>query len=192
MEAGSSKTVSPEELSLMLLEDIEKKITITRTDNKEQAFNISNKDSVPFSSVQQKESYKFLYEYDDDESTINWGKSLQNLPVFTLREIEKHRLKSGKTPTSAITKTKERGQKFKNERYISADTIFSIMDKEYFCFKAVALDKCSGTVVHADCSCPAGKCGYCYHVMGLLFDIADYPLHNSLQKSQLKLLVQVE
>ena len=133
-----------------------------------------------------------MYEYDDDESTINWGKSLQNLPVFTLREIEKHRLKSGKTPTSAITKTKERGQKFKNERYISADTIFSIMDKEYFCFKAtcipsmkkgkrnmfVALDKCSGTVVHADCSCPAGKCGYCNHVMGLLFEIADYSLHN--------------
>jgi len=33
----------------------------------------------------------------------------------------------------------------------------------------VALDKDTGNVIHADCSCPAGKSGYCNHVMALLF-----------------------
>ena len=34
-----------------------------------------------------------------------WGKSLINIPLFGLREIECHRLKSGKNPDSAIIKT---------------------------------------------------------------------------------------
>ena len=115
-----------------------------------------------------------------------------NLPVFTIKEIEKHRLKSGKTPDSAISKSKEKGLKFKGERYISADTIYSLSDDKYFCFKAVcipsmkkgkrnifvALDLTNGEVIHADCSCPAGKCGYCNHVMALLLEVADYSLHN--------------
>ena len=115
-----------------------------------------------------------------------------NLPVFTLREIEKHRLKSGKTPDSVISKSKEKGLKFKSERYLSADTIYFLSDDEYFCFKAtcipsmkkgkrnifVALDQKNGEVIHANFSCPAGKCGYCNHVMALLWKVADYSLHN--------------
>ena len=34
-----------------------------------------------------------------------WGKSLYNLLPFTVKEIEQHRLNSGKTPESAIIKT---------------------------------------------------------------------------------------
>ena len=41
----------------------------------------------------------------------------------------------------------------------------------------VALDIVSGDVVHSDCSCPAGKLGYCNHIMALLLEIADYSLH---------------
>ena len=70
----------------------------------------------------------------------------------------------GKTPESAIIKTLKTGQKFKAERYISADTIYSIYDHEYFCFKAVcfasmksraeryafvALDINDGSVAHS-------------------------------------------
>ena len=65
----------------------------------------------------------------------SWGKSLDNLPPFTIKEIEQHRLNSGKTPESAIIKTLDKGRKFKCERYISADTLYTKWDNEYFCVK---------------------------------------------------------
>ena len=45
---------------------------------------------------------------------ISWGKSLEMLPQLTIKEIERHRQLSGKTPESAIIKTLDRGRKFKN------------------------------------------------------------------------------
>ena len=39
----------------------------------------------------------------------SWGKYLQMLPQFTIKEIEQHRQLSGKTPESAIIKTLDRG-----------------------------------------------------------------------------------
>ena len=35
----------------------------------------------------------------------SWGKSLDNLPPFVIKEIKQHRLNSGKTLESAIIKT---------------------------------------------------------------------------------------
>ena len=58
----------------------------------------------------------------------SWGKSLDNLPPFTIKEIEQHRLNSGKTPESAIIKTLDKGRKFKCERYISADALYAKWD----------------------------------------------------------------
>ena len=57
----------------------------------------------------------------------SWGKSLEMLPQFTIKEIERRRQLSGKTPESAIVKTLERGRKFKNERYITSDSILKKM-----------------------------------------------------------------
>ena len=65
----------------------------------------------------------------------SWGNSLDNLPPFTIKEIEQHRLNSGKTPESAIIKTLDKGRKFKCERYISADTLYTKWDNEYFFVK---------------------------------------------------------
>ena len=65
----------------------------------------------------------------------SWGKSLDNLSPFTIKEIEQHRLNSGKTPESAIIKTLDKGRKFKCERYISADTLYTKWDNEYFYVK---------------------------------------------------------
>ena len=42
----------------------------------------------------------------------SWGKSIDNLPQFTIKEIEQHRLNSGETPESAIIKTLDNGRKF--------------------------------------------------------------------------------
>ena len=43
----------------------------------------------------------------------NWGKLLDGMPIFTIREIEIHRQNSGKIPGVSIIKTLERGRKFK-------------------------------------------------------------------------------
>ena len=62
----------------------------------------------------------------------SWGISLDNLPPFTIKEIEQHRLKSGKTPESAIIKTLDKERKVECERYISVDTLYKKRDNEYF------------------------------------------------------------
>ena len=56
------------------------------------------------------------------------------MPVFTLKEIEKHREKCGKG--QAILKTSDRGRKFKNERYLSADDIFTKACPKHFMVRA--------------------------------------------------------
>ena len=60
------------------------------------------------------------------------------MPIFTMREIELHRQKSGKRnpgPNSKslpIKKTLNRGTKFKQERYLSADYIFAKLKGDQF------------------------------------------------------------
>ena len=121
----------------------------------------------------------------------NWGKLLKDLPRFTIREIELHRLNCGKTKDSAIIKTLDRGRKFKEERYISADSIYTYIDSDFFYFKCkckasmkkeyrrvyIQLNRSSTKVESGHCSCPAGLSGYCNHVMALLLEIADYSLN---------------
>ena len=111
------------------------------------------------------------------------------MPLFSIKEIEIHRKSIGKG--SAIIKTLDRGRKFKEERYLSADSVFTTVSENHFNVKAkckasmkkeirrveVSLDRETGLVVSSKCSCPAGKSGYCNHVMALLFELADYSLN---------------
>ena len=120
----------------------------------------------------------------------SWGKSLKEMPLFSIKEIEIHRQASGKNG-KAIIKTLDRGRKFKEERYLSADSIFTRVIDNFFSVKAkckasmkkefrevkVSLNRETGLVVLSKCSCPAGNSGYCNHVMALLFELADYSLH---------------
>ena len=120
------------------------------------------------------------------------GKSLCYLPTFTINEIEEHRLNSGKSPETAIIKTLERGRKFKNKRYLSADSVYTLnVTVNYFFVKGqckasmkkekrsmeVSIYKRTGKVANGKCSCPAGKSGYCNHVMALLLELAEYALN---------------
>ena len=186
MAASSSKHVDAEELIDILLLDPDKSLPIIKEANSKCNLN-DNEDFcssfVPFCSVK-------LLENDLSE----WGKCLKEMPLFTIKDIEEHRLNSGKTRDTAIIKTLDRGRKFKEERYISADSIYTRYDEKLFCFKAVCkasmkkekrnilvqLDRTTGNVHHAECSCPAGQSGYCNHVMALLLEVADYSL-NQLQ-----------
>ena len=118
-----------------------------------------------------------------------WGKCLMEMPLFSIREIEQHRQASGKG--NAIGETLDRGRKFKEERYLSADSLFTLSSPELFKVKAkckasmkkevrdveVSLNHQTSLISDASCSCPAGKSGYCNHVMALRFELADYSLH---------------
>ena len=84
----------------------------------------------------------------------------------------------------------DRGRKFKNQRYITFDSIFTKYDKGISYVKglcktsmkkekrsvAVKLSTITSKVLDSSCSCPAGKSGYCNHMMARLLELADYSL----------------
>ena len=101
------------------------------------------------------------------------GKSLEMLPQFTIKEIEQHRLLIVKRSESAIIKTLYRGQKFKNKRYITSDSILTKCDKGIFYVKglckaimkkekrsvAVKHSTITSKVIDGSCSCQLEKVG---------------------------------
>ena len=101
----------------------------------------------------------------DIREVKTWSKDLKLMPMFTVREIEIHREKSGKLPGVSIIKTLDRG---KNCR--------ASMKKENR-YVEVSLCRSTGAVLSGRCTCPAGASGYCNHVMALLFELADYSLN---------------
>ena len=126
-----------------------------------------------------------------------WSKSLKELPLFTIKEIEHYRLKSGKNQHSII-KTRDRGRKFKEERYLTSGDIYTKANKNTITIKGkckasmkkefrnmnVIIDRKTSKVIKGHCTCPAGNSGYCNHTMALLFELADYSLQ------QLKVIPQ--
>ena len=118
--------------------------------------------------------------------------------MFTKRQIENHKDKSGKIKISSkkagkpIQKTLKKGLKFKEERYLNADSVYAKIVGKEFLVKAkcrasmskrevhnlkTTLDVQTGEVVNAHCTCKAGNSAYCNHIMALLFELADYSLH---------------
>ena len=64
----------------------------------------------------------------------NWGKSPDDMPFFSIREIEIHRQNNGKMPGFSVIKTLERGHKLKEERYVTADNVYTYLSDEFFFF----------------------------------------------------------
>ena len=50
----------------------------------------------------------------------------------------------------------------------------------------VGINKVNCDIIFAKCSCPAGESGYCNHIMALLFEIADYSLHQLISTPEQK------
>jgi len=208
MAVSSDKNAKEEILKLLML-DMEQNIDIKRYDSSDCLPGVSLQkfhdilipsnsgngcfddhdifyEHVRFSFVQLEEN-----SIENGTMISSWGKSLTLLPPFTIKEIEEHRLCSGKTPESAIIKTLDKGRKFKSERYISADSVYTQCDGVYFFVKCeckasmkkekrkvlVKLKRDNGKVESGSCSCPAGNSGYCNHIMALLLEIADYSLN---------------
>ena len=71
-----------------------------------------------------------------------WTRCLKHLPVLIFRYINLHRLSSGNDKSTVIFKTLETGRKFKNEGYLSLDSIFTKRTKNTFTIEA----KCSASL----------------------------------------------
>ena len=88
-------------------------------------------------------------------------------------------------------KTLKCGSQFKEERYLSADTIFTGTSEEGFLVKSkckasmkkeyhsqnVTLQHETGNIISAYCTCKTGKSSYCNHIMALLLELAEYSLY---------------
>ena len=61
--------------------------------------------------------------YVKESDKFEQGKPLENMPLFNIKETELHRKSSGKIAGVAMVKTLDGGKKFKEERYIFADSI---------------------------------------------------------------------
>ena len=71
----------------------------------------------------------------EDATEISWGKSLRHRPLFTIKEIQMHRQESGKDHGGPILKIVDRGRKVKDERDISADSVFAAVNGNSFFYK---------------------------------------------------------
>ena len=148
-----------------------------------------------------------IYEHEESQKKseeIEWSKSLVGISNFTVKEIEKHRQSSGKIHGLPIIKTLVRRRKFKEERFLTTDSIYTTKTKNLFKVESlckasmkknlrkiiVSITRAPSMVSSADCSRPAGKSGYCNHVKALLHELADYSL-GGLKKFLKKKLVQV-
>ena len=86
--------------------------------------------------------------------------------------------------------TLERGRELKNEHCFTSDSIFTKSNKSILCVKrlckasmkkekrsvVVKLSTITSKVIDGSWSWPAGKSGFCNHVMALLLGLAEYSL----------------
>ena len=187
MAASSSSNTDTDELIDILLSNQESPLTIVK--EKGCNFNVDGIEDYDYAFMP-----NCLVKTLDIDLYNQWGKSLSKMPLFTIKDIEEHRLRSGKSRDTAIMKSLVKGRKFKEERYLTADDIYTQSDEALFYVKGlckasmkkekkstrnllVHLDKTTGSVQYANCNCPAGECGYCHHVMALLLELADYSLN---------------
>ena len=109
------------------------------------------------------------------------------MPVFAVREIVNHRTIKGKSSSPIIKTTTDRGKRFKEERYLSADVFATNTERTFYvkgkCNASMkrkirsmkfGISKANRVIIFAKCNCSAGESGYYNHIMALLFEIADY------------------
>ena len=89
-------------------------------------------------------------------------------------------------------KTIVRGQKFKQERFLTAEGVCAAKTMNHFDVKCtcrasmkklsqniiVHIHRSNSSVAGATCSFPAGLSGYCNHVMAAVFELANYSLNS--------------
>ena len=95
-----------------------------------------NSDLTNFSVQNIDHEIEIVVEKTVNQSEKECRKCLKEMPVFIIWEIENHRIRSGKS-SSAIMKTTNRGKRFKEERYLSADDVFAANTEIIFYVKNI-------------------------------------------------------
>ena len=126
-----------------------------------------------------------------------WGKSLERMPPFSRAEMNQHIESSGKKVGNAdnhsIPTNLRKAKTFLRDEYLkdieanSNQRYFYLRAKCYHSFRKndaphslrFVLCIVSGEVMHANCSCKAGKVGYCNHVLALMFKGCKFSLYDS-------------
>ena len=121
-----------------------------------------------------------------------WGKSLHNLPQVSKATIDQHVAKSGKKKVSVPT-GQRRAKQFLQENYLheietnSNDLYFFVKAKCFRSYKKneqphnlkIVLHKDAGNVSYASCTCVAGLCGFCNHILAVLMKLCQFCLFES-------------
>ena len=126
-----------------------------------------------------------------------WGKSFERMPCFTRAKMNQHVANSGTRIANAehhlIPTNLKKVKTFLKDEYLKE--IEANSDQRYFYLKAkcyhsfrkseaphgLRFTMCivSGQVIHANCSCKAGKVRYCNHVLALMFKACKLSLFDS-------------
>ena len=90
MAANSSSNTDPDELIDILLSNQDNPLSILK--EKDCNFNVEGIEDIDYAFIPNC-SVKTL----DIDLYNQWGKSLSKMPLFTIKDIEEHRLRSGKS-----------------------------------------------------------------------------------------------
>ena len=127
--------------------------------------------------------------------STGWGTSLEKMPEFSRADMNRHIISSGKNLADkdhhSIPTGLRKAKTFLEDEYL--EQIESAHDQRYFYFAAkcchsfrkndpphqlkLALGVLSGAVQSAQCSCVAGKSGYCNHLLALMFKLCKFSLY---------------
>ncbi|XP_070578686.1 uncharacterized protein [Ptychodera flava] len=123
-----------------------------------------------------------------------WGTSLEKLPLFSRAQMDHYATQGGK----ALHRHKrgeatsfQRGSVFHHENYIFSlqtavsESLFFFKSKCFHSYSKtkdphslkLALHLVSGEVLYGQCTCVAGKSGFCNHMIGLMFRICEFSLY---------------
>lgn len=133
-----------------------------------------------------------------------WTSDLKRMPFFTRAEMNTHISRSGKnidpnTTTHTVPTCIRKATTFLNDEYLKE--ILASSNEKFFYFKAlchhsykkndpphhlkIKLCLLSGEVIHANCTCVAGKVGFCNHILALMLKICKFSLYESTSVNEL-------
>ena len=143
-------------------------------------------------STNRNETAKERVKFPDDEN--EWSSSLETIPLFTRAHMDNHIKKSGKNIANkehhSIPTGLRKAKTFLEDEYL--ESIRCSHDQSYFYVKAncclsfrkndpphslkLALCIITEEVESSNCSCVAGKVGYCNHILALMFKLCKFSL----------------
>jgi len=133
----------------------------------------------------------FKNDFNNLSQSEGWSKTLENVPAFTMQDINTYVNKINiihNSKSKAIKKHFQRGEQFIEENYIDVNSVHTKQNDDLFSIKGVCaaslkkkdrwifliLSKSTAEIKFGYCQCPAGKAGTCSHAYALLKMLAKW------------------